>query len=172
MIDKLGLFSAFLLLCSGSLLVSCSHHVTNQGSAPVSGSRIPSPPCIVYRMKADYSKNVPVILTPDKRGIQSYPDIKDIYFNGKLSLPVPLVNGYYLDNRGIGPDVAFLDYTYEEFSKLSSTPPATLLMKHILSVDPVAEMYQCGFRSDYTDIEQQLISIITSGKLTTCKKLK
>ena len=102
----------------------------------------------------------------------SYPDIKDIYYNGKLSYPTVLSNGYLLDNRGIGPEVAFLDYTYEDYSKLNATPPASELMKHLLDKDPLSEMYQCGLRSQYNDIEQDLNTIISSGKLKTFKKLK
>ena len=172
MTDQPRLFSVILFLFSGILFVSCSRHVAPKGSAQTAGARIPSPPCIVYRMRADYSRNVPVILSADRSSITSYPDIKDVWYNGKLAYPTPLVNGYYLDNRGIGPGVAFLDYTYDEYSKLGSTPPASELMKHILAKDPLEEMYQCGLRGQYTDIEKELVAIISSGKLNSYPKLK
>lgn len=111
-------------------------------------------------------------LSADKDKIVSYPDIRDIYYNGKLSEPTFLADSFLLDNRGIGPQVAFLSYTYEEYSKLQATPPATDLMKMLLNKDPLVEMYQCGLRSQYTDIEKELNTLITSGKLNTCKKLK
>ena len=155
--------------------MSCSYHVSSHGSAAAAKEgpvAVNSPPCIIYRTKSDYSMNVPVILSADKSKIVSYPDIKDIYYNGKLSLPTLLENGFLLDNRGIGLQVAFLDYTYEEYRKLSSTPPATDLMNIIIDKDPLIEMYQCGRRSQYTDIEHELNILITSGKLNTCKKLK
>jgi hypothetical protein len=165
--------SGYLLM--GLLLISCSHHVSPSGFA--AGSKkgtvsVSSPPCIIYRTRSDYSMYVPVTLSADKSKIVSYPDIKDIYFNGKLSVPSLLVDGFLLDNRGIGLQVAFLSYTYEEYSRLSSTPPATDLMNILLDKDPLVEMYQCGQRSQYTDIEQELNVLITSGELTTCKKLK
>jgi hypothetical protein len=169
----LRLLSGFL--SAGLLLMSCSHHVSSTTSA--AGSKkgtiaVNSPPCIIYRTRSDYSMNVPVTLSADKSKIVSYPDIKDIYYNGKLSVPTLLANGFLLDNRGIGLQVAFLNYTYEEYSRLSSTPHATDLMSLLLDKDPLIEMYQCGRRSQYTDIEHELNVLITSGKLNTCKKLK
>jgi hypothetical protein len=169
----LRLLSGFL--SAGLLFMSCSHHVSSHGSAAVSKKgtvAVNSPPCIIYRTRSDYSMYVPVTLSADKSKIVSYPDIKDIYYNGKLSLPTFLANGFLLDNRGIGLQVAFLEYTYEEYSKLSSTPPATDLMSLLMDKDPLIEMYQCGRRSQYTDIEHELNVLITSGKLNTCKKLK
>ena len=174
MTERPKLFSMLIYLFSGIVFVSCSRHAALEGSARTTGtgSRISSPPCIVYKTKADFFRNVPVILSSDKSRIMSYPDIKDIYYNGKLSYPTVLSNGYLLDNRGIGPEVAFLDYTYEDYSKLNATPPASELMKHLLDKDPLSEMYQCGLRSQYNDIEQDLNTIISSGKLKTFKKLK
>jgi hypothetical protein len=168
-----GLMCCFILACL--LFSSCTNHLPPSGTAVASktgAAHIPSPPCIVYRTKSDYSMYVPVMLSPDKSKIESYPDIKDIYFNGKLSVPTLLAKGFLLDNRGIGLQVAFLDYTYEDYSRLSSTPNATVLMSHLLDKDPLVEMYQCGPRSQYTDIEQELNALINSGKLNTCKKLK
>ncbi len=169
----LKLLSGYLI--TGLIFISCSHHASPSGS--VAGSRtgtigISSPPCIIYRTHSDYSMYVPVILSEDKSKIVSYPDIKDIYYNGKLSVPTLLAGGFLLDNRGIGLQVAFLSYTYEEYSKLSKTPNVTDLMKMLLDKDPLTEMYQCGQRSQYTEIEQDLNDLITSGKLNTCKKLK
>jgi hypothetical protein len=169
----LKLLSGYFL--TGLLFLSCSHHVSPSGS--VAGSKkgtifVTSPPTIIYRTHSDYSMYVPVILSEDKSRIVSYPDIKDIYYNGKLSFPTLLAGGFLLDNRGIGLQVAFLSYTYEEYSRLSSTPHATDLMNMLLDKDPLTEMYQCGQRSQYNDIEQDLNNLITSGKLNTCKKLK
>ncbi len=157
------------------LLTSCSHHAvpTSSPADPqMKAAGVTSPHCIIYRTRSDYSRNVPVTLSADKDKIVSYPDIRDIYYNGKLSEPTFLADSFLLDNRGIGPQVAFLSYTYEEYSKLQATPPATDLMKMLLNKDPLVEMYQCGLRSQYTDIEKELNTLITSGKLNTCKKLK
>ena len=83
-------------------------------------------------MKKDYSQNVPVLLSDNKLTIVSYPAVEDVMVNGKYPLPTLLKKGYYLDNRGIGPNVAFTKYTYEEYSKLSATPSVHELFQSII----------------------------------------
>jgi len=159
----------------GLYVISCTRHATPEGSSIVivkKGTGISSPGCIIYRTHADYFNNVPVGLSEDKTRIVSYPDIRDVYYNGSLSVPTVLAKGFLLDNRGIGPNVAFLKYSYTEYSQLPSTPPFADLMKQLLDSDPLIEMYQCGPRSQYADIEKELNELITSGKLSGCKKLK
>jgi len=155
--------------------MGCSKAVTSSKTANNTksiASSVPSPPCIVYKTRADYTKNVPVILSEDKSAIVSYPDVKDIYFKGSLSYPAILNDGFLLDNRGIGPEVAFLNITYEEYSAMQKTPSTSELMALILDKDPLTELYQCGIRSQYSDPEKELNEIITSGKIHSCKKLK
>jgi hypothetical protein len=165
----------FMLIFTLLILFSCSHKVTSRSSAPgvsSNGHNVASAPCIIYKTKTDYFQNVPVTLNDKKSFLSSYPDIKDIYFNGKLAYPTQLANGFLLDNRGIGPNVAFLIYTYEDYQKLTRTPTADELMKKILDNDPITEMYQCGTRIQYQDMEKELNKLITSGNLNTCKKIK
>jgi hypothetical protein len=167
--------SILSLLVACLLFASCSHHVTTTTVSTASTKKtvgVPSPPCIIYKTRSDYSMYVPVMMSPDKSKIESYPDIRDIYYQGKFSLPTLLVNGYLLDNRGIGPQVAFLWYTYEDYSKLTHTPTVEDLMTGLQDKDPLVEMYQCGQRSQYINLEQELNDLIKSGKLSTCKKLK
>ncbi len=167
--------SIIKLLSACLLFASCSYHVSSTNISSVSirkTAAVNSPPCIIYRTRSDYSIYIPVMLSSDKTKVESYPDIRDVYYQGKFSLPTLLAGDFLLDNRGIGPQVAFLSYTYEEYSKLSSTPPATDLMQMLLDKNPLIEMYQCGQRSQYTDIEHELNILITSGKLNTCMKSK
>ena len=124
-------------------------------------SAVASPKVIVYKTKKDYSHNVPVILSDDKKTIVSYPHPKDVYYNGRLAYPTPLVDGYLLDNRGIGPNVAFLSYTYEEYCKLDKVPDINTLYKKIIDKDPITEMWLCGFRHNYgSDISVKLNDMI------------
>ena len=93
--------------------------------------------------------------------------------NDKYPIASILKNGYYLDNRGIGPDVAFTKYSYEEYSKLEFTPTVENLFKLVIDNDPITEMYNCGNRLDYTNIEAELNQMIENGELVKrCKKLK
>lgn len=172
---RIHIVSIFLILGS-VLLFSCSRTATpsvtkeNQSGGQVA---VPSPPCIVYKTRSDYSQQVPVILSADRKTVVSYPDIKDVYVQGKLAYPTQLEGGYLLDNRGIGPQVAFLTYTYEEYSKLDHTPTADILFGKILDKKPLREMYDCGPRSKFTDPVNELNEIIRSGRLKSeMKRLK
>jgi hypothetical protein len=168
---KLWLKHGLVVVLFFSLMSSCSHK-TKPVSSGTGNTNLPGPPCIVYKMHSDYSQFIPVILSEDKTTIVSYPGIKDIYYKEKLSYPTPLTGDYFLDNRGINQNVAFLNITYDDYSKLPSTPSAGELMKRILDKDPIAEMYQCGLRSQYSDIENELNAIIVSGRLKEFKRLK
>ncbi len=104
---------------------------------------------IIYKTKKDYYDNVPVTLNDEKTAIVSYPSVKDIFFNGKLALPEKLHDKYLLDKRGINRNVAFLNITYEDYSKLSSIPSLNEMMQMIIDKDPLIEMYNCGSRYQY-----------------------
>ena len=75
-------------------------------------------PTIVYKTKRNYSGNVPVMLNATKDTIISYPAKEDLKPNGTWAYPSLLHKDYLLDNRGIGPNVAFLKYSYEEYYNL------------------------------------------------------
>jgi len=130
------------------------------------------PPVIIYKTKKDYSQNVPVGLSPGKKYLASFPAVGDIYYNGVLATPQSLYDGFLLDNRGIGPDVAFLSITYTEYSRLKKTPPADSLLKLIIDKDPLTEMYNCGIRYEYEDIVSELNTKIKNGEVSSFKKLK
>lgn len=137
--------------------------VTGNNQPPL--SVVASPQVIVYKMRKDYSQNVPVILSDDKKTIVSYPHPRDIYTNGKLAVPTPLKDGYWLDNRGIRENVAFLSYTYEEYAALSDVPPINVLYNKIIDKDPLTEMWICAHRHAYHDIVAELNEIITNNEL-------
>lgn len=165
--------SIFFLLAI--MLISCRHTVTPQNSSQpgdAKGQNVASPPCIIYKTSHDYYHLVPVSMNAEKTKITSYPDRKDIYYQGRLAYPTQLLNGFLLDNRGIGPNVAFLDFTYEEYERLDVTPSMEELMNHILDKDPLTEMYQCGNKIDFKDLEKDLNELIASGKLSLYKRIK
>lgn len=133
---------------------------------------LPGPKVIIYQTKEDYSKFVPVIMTDDGKSIESYPDIKDVYFNGKLAYPTQLHKGFWLDNRGISGNVAFLNLTYEEYAKLPKTPLPDELIKMVTGTQPIVSMYSCGQRSSYHDIEQELNIKIDADDFSTFVKIR
>ncbi len=134
---------------------------------------IAAPPTIVYKTKSNYNNLVPVILSEDKKDIISYPHPKDVKVGDALALPTLLKNGYLLDNRGIGVDVAFLKITYEEYSKLENAPTLKELYELIIDKDPLVELCNCGNSKVFTNKIKQLNNVIGAKKLRTiCKPIK
>lgn len=136
------------------------------------GYKVTGPQVVIYKTKDNYYLHVPVNLSPDKKSIVSFPAPSDVVINGELTLPVKLEDGYLLDRRGIGEGCAFLKWTYHEYSRLNHTPDSNEMMKMILEIDPLTEMYFCGRKSDFKDIESELNQIIREGNLKKFKRVK
>ncbi|MEI8086414.1 MAG: hypothetical protein WCG93_09390 [Paludibacter sp.] len=131
------------------------------------------PHLIVYKTKADYYNFVPVILSDDKTEIISYPDPIDVKLGEKLQLPTLLHDGYLLDNRGIGKNVAFVKIIYEDYSKLQTVPTLRVLYSLIIDKDPLIELYDCGIRTGSNDDINKINNLIDSNKLLSeCKVIK
>lgn len=157
----------FFILACVALLPSCRVGKSagdllssTQMTAP---SFVPGPKAIVYKTKHDYHDRVPVLMNEARTEILSYPAPGDVYYQGRLAYPTPLAEGYWLDNRGIGAYVAFLDYTYEEYSRLPKSPSRAELMQHLLDKHPLVEAWNCGLRTDYQDEVAELNVRIAEG---------
>jgi hypothetical protein len=123
------------------------------------------PHIVIYKTRNDYRHNVPVLLSEDKALIVSYPHPSDLLLGDKPALPSVLHKGYLLDNRGIQKNVAFLKYTYEEYSKLKDVPSLEELQKNIIDTNPLTELWDCGECSNFTDLQKQLNEWIDKGML-------
>ena len=168
---KKAFFLLSLMLLS-SILISCMSAKNTETANNTPKSNIPGPKAIIYQTKSDCSKLVPIMLSEDKKSIESYPDIKDVFYDGKLAYPTELKNGYLLDNRGIGKNVAFISMTFEEYSKLPRTPNPDELWKLIVDKNPIITMYNCGLRSSFGNIAEELNSKIISRDFSTFTKIK
>ncbi len=128
------------------------------------------PDVIVYKTKADYFYFVPVSLSADGKTILSYPHPSDVFINGELGLPTKLKKGYLLDNRGIGPRVAFTKYTYIDYAALTLPPTPEELLESILDADPLEEMYNCGKKSELKNLDA--LYALIKNKFQGAQKLK
>jgi hypothetical protein len=133
---------------------------------------VPGPPTIVYKTKADYFNNVPVLLSTDKQTIVAYPDPKDLTIDNKFCQPTKLKQGYLLDNRGISLNVGFLNISYLEYSRLATPPSINELKKLILDTDPLIELYDLELRYNFKNMKKEINQIITRNQLTNYKRLK
>lgn len=139
--------------------------VVSAAPSPTVGSQPAAQPEVcIYKMRKDYSRNVPVLMDDTHTRIVSYPAPSDLLVGGKLTLPTALENGYWLDNRGINANVAFLSYTYDEYSKMPQAPSLQELTEHIIDKRPLTAIRRCGQRSQFTDLVTQLNELIRQNK--------
>jgi hypothetical protein len=111
-----------------------------------------------------------VTLNAERNAIESYPAPSDVYYNGNYAVPFELIDGYLLDNRGITSQVAFLDITYEEYSKLVDVN-VEFLWQHIKDATPLVELYRCGNRNILSDEVEELNQVIRNG-FKGCQRIK
>ncbi|MHC1707086.1 MAG: hypothetical protein AB9842_06130 [Bacteroidales bacterium] len=163
----------FLIFTIAIIVSSCckKHHDNISNSKKMTTVQA-GPPVYIYKTRADYSKYVPVILSSDKKSIVSFPGIHDLTYKGELAYPTKLNGGYLLDNRGINKDAAFLSITYEEYSLMAKTPTPVELMTKILDTDPFTELYYCGTRFDYKELESELNQLIEKQDFSRFRKEK
>jgi len=138
---------AIVFLIVVILLVNC-----NSSRKVNNNTNYPSPHVYLYKTKGDYYSKVPILLSENKQEIVSYPHPSDLLVNGKLLLPSKLEDGYLLDNKGIGINVAFIKMDYSEYSKLSNPPTIIELKQMLIDTEPLLEMYDCGLRSSFENI--------------------
>ena len=122
------------------------------------------PDILVYKTKGDYNSLVPVLLSPDKKRVVSYPDQSDMA-GGNGPMPVKLHKGYLLDKRGVGWNTAFLKLTYAEYGKLKTIPDPEELYKMIIDKNPLTELYDCGRREPMKNLAHRLNDMIDEGKI-------
>lgn len=116
-------------------------------TAPAAMPQGATPKALVYKTRADRSRNVPVTLSADGAGIVAYPHPSDLKAGDAWLTPTPLGVGYLLDNKGIGPRTAFLAFTYEEYARLPEAPSLGELLKQVVDKKPLAELWDCGSRN-------------------------
>lgn len=134
---------------------------------------IPGPSAIIYKTKNNYNDLVAVILSDDKSEIVSYPAPSDVKKEGYNPNPTILKNGYLLDNRGINPNVAFINMTYQQYGELKEVPSLKKLFEIIVDKDPLIEMCNCGNRDSIQNTEAKLNYLILKNLLNEkCKILK
>lgn len=167
---------SIIIICSVVFMSSCDtpKKVAGQSTAAIPTlSFAAGPSAIVYKTKKDYTNLVPVILSEDKTKIISYPAPDDVRDGANYRTPIVLKEGYLLDKKGIGKNVAFLKLTYEQYAALAKAPSKAELMSMIVDKDPLEELCNCGNKAAFTNEADQLNALITSGRLRSdCKVIK
>lgn len=175
MIKIQPLFVCCLLLtlnfaaCKSGRTINRTEEKSIEKTVPESGmAALPS--CLVYKTRGDYANRVPVLLNNEKTAIISYPAPSDLGSEGKEACPVILEQGYLLDNRGISTNVAFLEYTYEQYASLKKVPGKEELFKKIIDKSPLTELWECGTRTPENCDTERLNKLIREN-FPGCKPL-
>jgi hypothetical protein len=163
----------YFILVSFSMIAFCGCHQEKESQQmALNTQKVTGPHIIIYKTKSDYFDKIPIGMSANKKTIISYPAKTDIYTNGLLALPTKLEGGYLLDNRGISADAAFIKLSYEEYAGLSSTPTMEELKEMIIDLDPVSTMYDCGVKSKYHNLIEDINKLILKNDFSEFKKLK
>ncbi|MDE6271057.1 MAG: hypothetical protein K2M12_09430 [Muribaculaceae bacterium] len=87
------------------------------------------PKALVYRTNVPCPDKVVISLNTNRTAVQSFPAPTDV---SAASAPLPLGHGWWLDRRGMGPNPAFIDMTYEQYAALKQAPSPAELLKMVL----------------------------------------
>ncbi len=127
------------------------------------------PKAIVYRTDGDYQSNVSITLSSDGGRVMSFPAPSDV--STEMSTPIVLHKGYLLARNGVSRNTAFLDYTYDEYSKLHATPSPTELLKHILKRNAVTEAYVLPITQSEAVANPDKCNEFISNNFTGCERV-
>ncbi|MDR0363610.1 MAG: hypothetical protein LBH92_01090 [Bacteroidales bacterium] len=104
-------------------------------------------PVVIYKTKNDYSNYIMVALDDSKTKVVSYPSARD----AKMQIPDSLGYGFWLDKRGIKPNMVVLQYTVQQWMTIDPFPSQETMLANILDDAPFEEIYYCGKRGNYGD---------------------
>ncbi len=161
----------FMLVAACLILGGCKTSKESQQLAD-NAPKLTEPSVYIYKTRGDYTLFVPIDLSADKKTIISYPDIRDVFTNGKLAIPTKLDGGFLLDNRGISKNVAFLKLSYQQYAELPATPSTNSLFNLILDNDPLTVLYDCGRKSGYKNLAAELSIMIRNKDYSKFKRIK
>lgn len=133
-------------------------------SAPRSVTAIPK--AVIYRTNGDFNNLVPITMSPSGQSVLSFPAPSDIT---PAQSPVPLIDGYLLDRRGINAYTAFTKFTYSEYSRLSSTPSTKELKEAILPGAEVTEIVRLPITAIAAASDTALCNDYISNHFADCE---
>lgn len=122
-----------------------------------------SGPIIVYKTKLDYSNNITVQLSKDKKKVTCYPGPQDAIHQR----PIQLANGYLL-KRMCGD--AITSVTYDDYINSTHTLSSAEWINLIIDTDPYTEKFEC---CKCTDQDTAAINnLIRTNQISKCESLK
>jgi hypothetical protein len=138
------------------LVLSCDW-IFRPGPCDASG------PIIVYKTKQDYSNNITIQLSKDRKDVTCRPGPKD----AAHQRPTQLADGYLL-KRMCGDAVTSI--TYDDFIVSTKSYTTEEWLSFVIDTDPYLEKYECCkcIGKDTADIN----NLIRNKQLSKCDNLK
>jgi hypothetical protein len=151
---KIKIILPFFLLI---ILVFSCDWIFRPGPCDTSG------PLIVYKTKQDYSNNITIQLSKDKKKVTCTPGPQD----AASQRPIQLADGYLL-KRMCGNAVTSI--TYEDFIKSTTSYTSAEWLSLVIDTDPYLEKYEC---CKCTGQDTAVINdLIRNDQLSKCDNLK
>ncbi len=150
-----SLIPIVLIACT-ILIDSCRTTPNNSLTLNCSGA---GGPLVIYKTKKDYSNNISVLLSADKKSVLAFPDTKD----AAIQRPVALANGFYLQKM-VGN--AFTSLTFDQY--INGTYSEGDLFHDVIDTDPFTNMYDCTRATDCDSLNK----LIQNNQLSQCKLIK
>jgi hypothetical protein len=129
-------------------------------------------PVIIYRSWEDMSSLVPIRLSNDGNKVLAFPSPEDLKKGDSFRKPIALRDGFWLDQQGVGSNTAFLNLTYEEYSRLPSAPESGQLLEMVRHKAPFTAIYYCGRVSDFQQLIIELNSKIEQKDFSSFQDLR
>jgi hypothetical protein len=122
-----------------------------------------SGPIVVYKTKQDYSNNITIQLSKDKRKVTCVPGPQDAIHQR----PIQLANGYFLKQM-CGDAVTSV--TFDDFIKSTNSYTSEEWLSFVIDTDPYLEIYEC---CKCTGQDTAVINnLIRNNQLSKCESLK
>ena len=138
------------------LVLSCDW-IFRPGPCDASG------PIIVYKTKQDYSNNITIQLSKDKKKVTCTPGPQD----AAHQRPIQLADGYLL--KSMCGD-AVTSVTYDDFIKSTKSFSSAEWLSFVIDTDPYLEKYEC---CKCTAKDTAVINdLIRNKQLSKCDNLK
>jgi len=152
-----------IILISISLFASCDKSgksdCDDSGITKNSGCCSSTGPIQIYKTTKDYSNNVFIQVSDDRKTVTAFSDNVDV----DQLRPVELANGY-LQKRMVGN--AVLSITIDDYCSLDNEPSIAEMLNMVIDYEPYSEFYECCqlCLSDTMEIN----NVIRENKLCNC----
>ena len=118
------------------------------------------PDATAFRMSGDYANNVAVTLGPNGE-LLYFPAPTDITADSE---PVELMDGWWLNNQGLGPNSVFTKYTFAEYASLPEVPSVEQLKLSVIPGAKVTDFMELPFKIGNTSQNIEEIKNFIKGQ--------